>query len=403
MKQLKISNRAVNTPASAIRKLTPLSDSAKKRGIRVYHLNIGQPDLKTPPEILSSIKSFDGKTLEYAPSTGLIETREAWQKFYHDKNLQFDIEDILVTSGGSEGLIFAAFAIADPGDEIIVFEPFYTSYSIIAAMGNIKLKAIRTHVEDGYHLPGRKTIEKAITQKTKGIVICNPNNPTGTLYSPFEVRMIIEIAKKHHLFIISDETYQEIVFDEKKVLPFASFPEVSNQLIIADSVSKRFNSCGARIGCVVSKNREIMQAILRFAQSRLSVATVEQLAVIKLLRNYKEYTNKIKKEYQKRRDVIVKELSKIPGVTSVKPEGAFYIMPQIPVSDSDDFARFLLTEFEERKETVMIAPGSGFYKTVGLGKRQVRIAYVLEPKKLSRAIELLGLALIKYNKIRRTK
>lgn len=398
MKSISISNRAASTPASAIRKLVPLADEAKKRGIKVYHVNIGNPDLPTPSSILRSIKEFKEPTLEYAPSSGMLETIKGWQKFYQDKGYNFDVNDIIVTSGGSEGLIFAFFAIADPGTEIIVFEPFYTSYAIIAAMGNIKLKPVRTYVEDGFHLPKRQVIEKAITDKTRGIVICNPNNPTGTLYTEDEVKMVADIALKHNLFIISDETYQEIVFDDKKVLPFASFKKLSQQLIITDSVSKRFNSCGARVGCIASKNKEVMQVALRFAQSRLSVATVEQLALVPMLKNHKAYLEKLKKRYQSRRDTVVRELKKIPGVTAVKPEGVFYIIPKLPIDDSDKFAAFLLTSFSDKKETVMVAPATGFYATPGLGKDEIRIAYVLEEKKLERAMELLGMAIEKYNR-----
>lgn len=392
-----ISKRAQKTPASAIRKLVPLADDAKKRGIKVYHVNIGQPDLPTPKEILSVITHFHQPTLEYAASTGLKEAVEAWQTFYRNKGRHFDTGDILVTSGGSEGLIFAFMTIADPGDELIVFEPFYTSYAIQAAMGNIRLKPVRTRVEDGFHLPPRSTIEKTITRKTKGIVVCNPNNPTGTLYTSSEVEMLVDVALKNNLFIISDETYQEIVFDNKKVLPFTSFPKLSKQLVIVDSVSKRFNSCGARVGCVVSRNKDVMQAILRFAQARLSVATVEQLALVPLLINHRPYVESIKTLYQRRRDTVVRELRKIKGVTCVAPEGAFYIIPKLPIKDSDDFASYLLTTFSDRGETVMVAPATGFYATAGLGKDEIRIAYVLEEKKLERAIDLLSLALKKYN------
>lgn len=396
--KINISDRALNSPASAIRKLVPLADKAKKRGIRVYHLNIGQPDLETPKPIINAIKKFSLDTLEYAPSEGMHETISAWQKFYHDKSVKFDSGEIIVTSGGSEGLILAFLTVADPGDELLVFEPFYTSYAIMAAMGNIVLKALPTEVEDGYHLPPKAVIEKAISRKTRGIVLCNPNNPTGTMYTPDEVRMISDIALKHNLFIISDETYQEIVFDDKKVLPFMSIPQLHNQLIITDSVSKRFNSCGARIGCVACKNKEVMSAIMRFAQARLSVATVDQLALIPVLTDSHKYTESVKKNYKKRRDMVVAELLKIKGVSFVVPEGAFYIMPRIPVDDSDKFAEFLLNDFSDKKETVMIAPATGFYKNPQKGKDKIRIAYVLSEDKLQRAIRLLGMALEKYNR-----
>ncbi|MBI3379615.1 pyridoxal phosphate-dependent aminotransferase [Candidatus Gottesmanbacteria bacterium] len=395
---MSISQRALNTPASAVRKLVPLADAAKKRGIKVYHVNIGQPDLPTPKKIISKIKNFKAETLEYAPSPGLLETRMAWQKFYKDKGINFEVEDLFVTNGGSEALIFAFAAIADPGDEIIVFDPFYTSYAIIAAMNNIVLKPVLTKAADGFHLPVQSVIENAISRRTKGIVICNPNNPTGTLYTDNEVETLINISIKHNLYIISDETYQEIVFDGKRVLPFASFPKIRNQLIITDSVSKRFNSCGARIGSFVSRNKDLMRAVLRFAQSRLCVATVEQLAVIPLLNDYKSYTEKIRDVYAKRRNTVMTELKKIPGISFIPPEGAFYIMPKLPILDSDDFATFLLTKFSDHGETVMVAPASGFYATAGLGKDEIRIAYVLEEKKLRRAMDLLGLAIKKYNK-----
>lgn len=398
MENIPISDRAMRTPASAVRKLVPLADSAKKKGIKVYHVNIGQPDLPTPKKIISEIRKFKQRTLEYAPSKGIFETVEAWRIFYKNKGFNFDAKDILVTSGGSEGLIFAFMAVADPGEELIVFEPFYTSYAIQAAMSNIKLKPVRTRVEDGFHLPKVKVIEKAITKKTRGIVVCNPNNPTGTRYTDQEVKMLVQIALKHRLFFISDETYQEIIFDGKKVLPFATFPQLANQLIIVDSVSKRFNSCGARVGCIVSKNQEVMQSVLRLAQGRLSVATVEQLAVVPLLINHKKYVESIKKIYQKRRDAVVDSLREIPGVTVVSPEGAFYLIPKLPIKNSDDFASFLLTEFSDQGETVMVAPATGFYATPGLGRDEIRIAYVLEEKKLKRAMELLGLALKKYNR-----
>ena len=397
MKKLSLSRRALTAPASAIRKLVPLADSAKKKGIKVYHVNIGQPDLPTPEVVMEMIHKFPEKTLEYAPSSGMREAVEAWESFYREKNFPFTASDILITSGGSEALIFAFFSVTDPGDEILLFEPFYTSYAIIAAMGDIRIIPVKTHVEDGYHLPPKKTIEKAITSRTKAIVLCNPNNPTGTLYRDEEVKMIRDLALVHNLFIISDETYQEIVFDGKRVLPFATFPEILANLIIADSVSKRFNACGARVGCLVSKNEEIMAAVLKFAQSRLSVATVDQLAMVPILRNHRLHIARIRKNYEERRNTLIENLQRIKGVSFRKPEGAFYIMPKLPISDSDDFARYLLTDFNDRGETVMVAPAGGFYKTEGLGRQEIRIAYVLEKQKLERAMEILSKAITAYN------
>src|SRR3989344_5733246 len=360
---IKISKRAANTPASAIRKLVPFADGAKKRGISVYHVNIGDPDLPTPDSILKSIRHSTLSTLRYAPSTGMKETCDAWSAFYKHKGADFSPEDIIVTSGGSEGLIFAFFTAADPGEEIIVFEPFYTSYAIIAAMGNIKLVPVTTRAQDGFHLPKKAVIEKAISKKTKAIVVCNPNNPTGTRYTDEEVKMLADIALSHNLFIISDETYQEIVFDGKKVLPFISFKKLANSLIVVDSISKRFNACGARVGCVASKNDEVMQVILRFAQSRLSVATVERLAAVELLTNHKKYVSGIRKIYEGRRNAVMAALRQIPGVSFTAPEGAFYLIPKLPIDDSDKFSAYLLNDFSDHKETVMVAPATGFYVT----------------------------------------
>ena len=264
-------------------------------------------------------------------------------------------------------------------------------------MADINLKAITTRVENGFHLPDYKIIEKAISKKTKAIILCNPNNPTGTLYTEREVRLIVDLALKHNLYIISDEPYQEIVFDGLSLLPFSSFKKLLPQLIVTDSVSKRFNSCGARVGCLASKNKQIISASLKFAQARLSVATVDQLAVVPLLKNHSQYVGQVRKTYQSRRDTVIAELKKIPGVSLTPPQGAFYLIPELPINDSDKFAQFLLEKFQDKKETVMVAPATGFYKTAGLGKKEIRIAYVLNEKKLVRAVELLNLALKQYN------
>lgn len=394
---MKISRRALNTPPSATRKLVPLANEARARGVTIYYTHIGQPDLSTPNEILDGFRNLSFPTLKYAPSNGMPETVAAWQTFYEKKGIRFDKHQIVVTSGGAEGLIFAFFALCDPGDELMVFEPFYTSYATIAAMGNINLRPVLTTFEKGFHLPSRREIEKAITPKTRGIVLCNPNNPTGTLYGKEETMLLADIAQKHDLFIVSDETYQEIVFDDKRVVPFSSIPEITDRLIIVDSVSKRLNACGARVGCVASKNDDVMAAVLRFAQGRLSVATVDQLAVIPMLVEHEAYIRDITAEYQRRRDTLLRCLKHIPEASVFIPEGAFYMIVRLPIDDSDAFARFLLTDFSENNETVMVAPATGFYATPGKGKKEIRLAYVLEEKKLERAVELLGKALIAYN------
>ncbi|KKR88593.1 MAG: hypothetical protein UU37_C0001G0012 [Candidatus Gottesmanbacteria bacterium GW2011_GWA2_41_12] len=396
MENLEISNRGKNMPASPIRKLAPLAVAAKKRGIKVYHLNIGQPDLPTPPEIIESVKNFPEKTLAYAPSEGIDKAVSAWQRYYGNKGVILSKEDIIVTSGGSEAIIFAMMAITDPGDEIIVLEPFYTNYEGFAAMSGINLVPVTLSAENGFHIASKEQIEKKITDKTRGIIICNPNNPTGTLFSENETAMIVDIAKKFGLFILSDETYQEIVFDEKTVTKFSDYPGIEQNLIILDSISKRFNSCGARVGCLASKNTEIIASVLKMGQARLSVATVEQLAAIPLLENSKDYTDQIRIIYEKRRNAVCEGLNKIDGVQFLKPEGAFYLIARLPIEDAEKFATYLLTEFNDNNETVMVAPAAGFYKTEGLGKNEIRIAYVLEEKALTRAMKLLGIALKNY-------
>lgn len=395
---MNISRRAKNTPPSATRKLVPLANEARARGITIYYTHIGQPDLTTPTEILDGFRNLSFPTLKYAPSSGMPETVAAWQTYYRKKGISFDKQQIVVTSGGAEGLIFAFFAICDPGDELLVFEPFYTSYATIAAMGNINLHPVMTTFENGFHLPTEKEIVKAINPKTRGIVLCNPNNPTGTLYGKEETMMLAKIAQKHNLFIISDETYQEIVFDGKRVVPFSTISGISDRLIIVDSVSKRLNACGARVGSVASHNDDIMAAVLRFAQGRLSVATVDQLAVIPMLVEHEAYIRDITAVYQRRRDTLLRCVRNIPGASVFTPEGAFYMIVRLPIDDSDAFARFLLTDFADSGETVMVAPATGFYATSGKGKNEIRLAYVLEEKKLERAMELLGKAIKEYNK-----
>lgn len=394
---MNISQRAKNTPPSATRKLVPLANEARARGITIYYTHIGQPDLQTPTEILNGFRNLSFPTLKYAPSGGMPETVGAWQTYYRKKGIVFEKHQVVVTSGGAEGLIFAFFAICDPGDELIVFEPFYTSYATVAAMGNIRLHPVMTAFKDGFHLPKLSEIEKAITSKTRGIVLCNPNNPTGTLYGKKETVMLAQVAREHDLFIISDEAYQEIVFDGKRVVPFSSIGEISDRLIIVDSVSKRLNACGARVGCVASHNDDVMAAVLRFAQGRLSVATVDQLAVIPMLIEHEAYIRDITAIYQRRRDTLLRCIQQIPDASVFTPQGAFYMIVKLPIDDSDAFARFLLTDFSENNETVMVAPATGFYATPAKGKNEIRLAYVLEEKKLERAMELLGKAIKEYN------
>jgi len=398
-KILNISKRTQEAQFSPIRKFVPFLEETKKRGIKVFELHIGQPDLETPKEILREIRNFKDKILPYTNSLGIPEVRLAWQKYYRDFNIDFDISEILITAGGSEAILFAFATICSPGEEIIVFEPFYTNYNGYASLAGIKLVPVKTLAENGFHLPERKEIENKIGKKTRGILICNPNNPTGTVYTKEELKMIAKIAKARNLFILSDETYREFVYDGEKHYSMMDFPEVRDRVILLDSVSKKFNACGTRIGCLASKNKKVIEGATKFAQARLSVAIVEQRAVIPLLKNSKKYTRKIAVEYRKRRDTVFSALKKIPDVFCSKPKGAFYITVKLPIKDSDDFAKWLLMKFSFEGKTVMVAPASGFYATRGLGRNEIRIAFVLSSSKLKEAMEVFKIGLEKYIKL----
>jgi aspartate aminotransferase len=394
----KISNRAKEAQASPLRKLIPLANATKARGVKVYHLNIGQPDIETPSVIREAIEKFHEKSVAYAPSDGIPECKAAWEKYYQDSNINFKAEDIIITFGGSEAISFSMGIVCDPGEEILVFEPFYTNYNGFASLVGCKVIPVKTNVEDGFRLPSKEKIEEKITDKTRAIIVCNPNNPTGTVYTKEELQKLVDLAKKHNLFILSDETYREFVLDkDERACSMMDFPEIADQVIVQDSISKRFSSCGIRIGCLASKNKDVIACALKFGQARLSVATIEQLAAIPALENSKKIVPQVVKEYKRRRDVVYESLQKIKGVTCLKPEGAFYVLPRLPIKDSEHFAKWILEKYEKNKETVMIAPAPGFYATPGLGLDEIRIAYVLKPEDLARAMELLKDALEKYN------
>jgi len=398
-----LSKRIEEMQFSPIRKFVPLLEEAKRKGKEVFELHIGQPDFKTPGEILREIRNIKEEILPYTNSCGIEEIRKAWQKYYKDVGLSFDYSQVVVTSGGSEAILFAMAIACSPGEEIIVFEPFYTNYNGYASLAGIKLKPIRTLVKDGFHLPEEGKIVKRISKKTRAILICNPNNPTGAVYRKEELEMIGRIAKRNNLLILSDEAYREFVYDGKKHYSMASFPQLEERVILLDSVSKRFNACGVRIGCLASKNKKIIEGATKLAQARLSLPLVEQLAIIPLLKNSLKYVSKIVFEYKKRRDVVFRGLAKIPGVFCLKPEGAFYITVKLPISDSDDFARWLLEDFSYKGKTVMVAPASGFYASRGLGRNEVRVAFVLEEEKLKEAMEVFRIALGKYLSQKRKK
>ncbi len=401
---LRISSRTNTVPYSPIRKLMPFANAAKAKGIEVYHLNIGQPDIKTPTVVLDYLKNtFDKDIIRYSPSGGEESLVTAIRNYYARREMLVDSSDILITNGGSEAIIFAILAIAEPDEEFIVPEPVYTNYVGFAAMCGVKLIPVTTYAEKGFHLPKRERIEAKINLKTRGIILCNPNNPTGAVYSYDEIEMIVDIALKNKLFVISDEVYGDFIFDDKKYTHLFDFykniPEVKNNLIVIDSVSKKYSSCGARIGAVITKNKALMDLMIRFAQARLCVPMIEQLAMAEAFDKCDEYLVLSSEEYQRRRDTVWKLLSQRDDIIVKKPEGAFYCMIRLPIRDAEVFAKWLLTDFSKDGETVMIAPAKGFYISPGMGHNEIRLAYVLNCEKLKKGVTLLFEAIDKYKKI----
>lgn len=390
-----ISQRGLAVPASPIRVLAPLAAQTVARGITIYHVNIGQPDLPAPDGILDAIRPPADGIIPYAPSPGMPETVAAWCDYYATLDISLEPRDVVVATGGGEAIGWAMLAVADPGDEILILDPTYASYLGYAAMTNISLVAIPAEAP-GYRLPTREQLESAITPRTRAIVLINPGNPTGTVLTREEVQTVLELAAERNLFVISDETYRELVFDGREHVSALDFPDTEQLVILVDSVSKRFSATGLRVGAVISKNAEVMGSIVRMAMARLSSPTVEQLAAVPLLRNPGHYTAWLCGEYERRRDATYDALLRIPGVTVARPEGAFYVMATLPIADTTAFARWMLTEFERDGETVMVAPGAGFYVTPGLGQSEIRIAYVLNEFRLRRAMELLGQAVAAY-------
>lgn len=393
-----ISRRAKLQPASPIRKLVPLADAAKKRGLTVYHLNIGQPDIETPPEFMKVVKNWNKPVLEYGNSKGDYRLIGKVIRYYK-RELDVDLteENVQITTGGSEALIFAIMAVTSPGDEIVVFEPFYTNYNGFAVMAGVTLNPVVTYGENGYHLPAEEEIEKHINSRTRAILVCSPNNPTGTVYSKKEMEILAELCRKHSLFLLCDEPYREFIY-EGEFFSALYLKDIEQQVIVLDSASKRFSACGARVGFLVSKNVEVVDAALRMGQARLSSPTIEQEAVAAAFDLPSDFYEQIAAEYKKRRDLLYRRLCEMPGVTCEKPEGAFYLMARLPVEDAEDFCRWLLTDFNIKNETVMMAPGAGFYATPGKGKEEVRIAYVLGTEKLDRAMDILARGLDAYRK-----
>ena len=366
-----ISERIQQIPLSPIRKLTPLADEAKSRGIRVYHLNIGQPDIHTPEEGLDAVREIDRKVLEYSPSQGFLSLREKISEYYADFGMDYSPEDIIVTTGASEAVLFSFITCMDPGDELITTEPTYANYLSFAAAAGVRVVPITTRIEDGFALPPAERFEELITEKTRGILICNPNNPSGSLYSREEMEMLGDIVRRHGIFLFSDEVYREFVYDGMEFFSAGHLKGVDENVVIFDSMSKRFSECGIRIGAVISKNRPVAEGFLKLAQARLSPPLLGQIVAEASFSAGHAYLDPVAEEYQHRRDVLIEGLQKIPGVRVVKPQGAFYVIASLPVENAEDFCSWCLTDFSDNGETVMMAPASGFYITPG-GTRPVR-------------------------------
>lgn len=384
-------------PESPIRKLVPFAEGAKKRGTKVYHLNIGQPDIKTPEVALEAVKNFDIKVLEYSHSAGFESYRNKLSAYYKNQGLPVDTKDIIITTGGSEALLFALGSTLDQGDEVIIPEPFYANYNGFSTASGVKVVPVISGIETGFALPPMEDFEKLITPRTKAILICNPGNPTGYLYSKEEIEKLAEIVKKHDLFLIADEVYREFAYDGLQHYSVLNVPGLEQHAIMIDSVSKRFSMCGARIGCVVSKNEEFMATAMKFAQARLSPPTYAQVASEAALDTPQSYFDEVITEYVDRRNTLVEEMQKIEGVTIANPKGAFYCIAKLPVKNADDFAQWLLESFDYNGETVMVAPAAGFYSTPGVGLDEIRIAYVLKKEDLIKSVQILKEALKEYN------
>ncbi len=394
---MEISNRSRNMQSSPIRKLAAYADAAKRQGIHVYHLNIGQPDIKTPLCGLEAVKSMDRSILEYSPSQGMLSLRAKMVSYYAEYGIDISPDEIIITAGGSEAVQFAYMACLDPGDEIIVTDPSYANYMAFATSCGAVMKPIHTSIEDGFKLPPVEKFEEQITPKTKAILICNPNNPTGYLYTKQEMRQIRDIVKKHDLFLFSDEVYREFIYSKEPYISACHLEGIEDNVVLIDSVSKRYSECGIRIGALITKNKEVRESVMKFCQARLSPPLIGQIIAEASLSTPKEYMSQVYEEYLARRNFLIDGLNKIPGVYSPIPMGAFYTMVRLPVKDADDFCKWCLTDFSYKGQTVMMAPGSGFYTDPSEGRDEVRMAYVLNRDDLAKALEVLAKALEAYN------
>ena len=393
----KVSVKGQQMPESPIRKLVPYAEIAKKKGHKVYHLNIGQPDIKTPEVALQAVKNADITVLEYSHSAGFESYRNKLSQYYKNHGLPIETQDIIITTGGSEALLFAMGSTMDSDDEIIIPEPFYANYNGFSTASGVKVVPVISGIETGFALPPIEAFEKLITPKTKAILICNPGNPTGYLYSKEEILKLAEIVKKHDLFLIADEVYREFIYDGEKHFSVMNVPGLEEHAIMIDSVSKRYSMCGARIGCIVSKNAAVMATAMKFAQARLSPPTYAQIASEAALETPQSYFDDVISEYKDRRDTLIAELQKIEGVTVATPKGAFYCIAKLPIDNADKFAQWLLESYDFNGETVMVAPAAGFYSTPNIGLDEVRIAYVLKKDDLIKSVQILKEAIAVYN------
>ena len=393
---MKISDRADSMPYSPIRKLAPYADAAKRNGVKVYHLNIGQPDIKTPDCALQALKDVDREILEYSPSDGYLSLRTKMVKYYAEYGIYLSPDEIIITAGGSEAVLFAFLACLDPGDEIIVTDPFYANYMAFAISVGAVIKSVKTRIEDGFRLPSVEEFEAKITPRTKAILICNPNNPTGYLYTRKEMQRLRDIVKKHGLFLFSDEVYREFIYTGMPYISAFHLDGIEENVVLFDSVSKRYSECGTRIGCLCTKNKSVHDAVMKFCQARLSPPLLGQIVAEVSIDEPKDYLSGVYEEYLDRRNFLIDGLNKIPGVYSPIPMGAFYTMAKLPVDDAEKFCIWCLNEFRWNGATVMMAPASGFYTEPGEGKQEVRIAYVLCKEDLAAALEVLRKALEQY-------